>query len=56
MLASSGKPLAGAEVALFPHETGEVAARTRTDAAGRFRLNCAGAVHEGIPTAGEDRP
>jgi hypothetical protein len=38
VLAATGKAVAGAEVALFPHETGEVSARARADAAGRFRL------------------
>ena len=37
-LAASGKPVPGAEIALFPHETGELAARARADAAGRFRV------------------
>jgi hypothetical protein len=38
VLAASGKPVPGAEVALYPHETGQVAARARADAAGRFRV------------------
>lgn len=35
---ASGRPAAGAEVAVFPHETRELAARAVADAAGRFRL------------------
>jgi hypothetical protein len=42
VLARSGRPVPGAEVVLLPHETGEVAARARADAAGRFRI-------EGLP-------
>jgi len=38
VLAASGRPVPGAEVALFPHETGEIAARARADGSGRFRL------------------
>ncbi|HET8540730.1 MAG TPA: carboxypeptidase-like regulatory domain-containing protein [Anaeromyxobacter sp.] len=34
----SGPPAAGAEIAVFVHGTGEVAARARADAAGRFRI------------------
>ncbi len=35
---SEGVPAAGAEIAVFLHETGELAARARADAAGRFRV------------------
>lgn len=38
VLAASGGPAAGAEVALFLHEAGEVFARGRADATGRFRF------------------
>jgi hypothetical protein len=35
---ASGRAAAGGEVAVFPHETREVAARTVADGAGRFRI------------------
>jgi hypothetical protein len=37
--ASTGAPVPGAELALFPHETRAIAGRTRTGADGRFRLD-----------------
>ena len=36
--ARSGRPVPGAELALSPHETGALVARTAADAEGRFRL------------------
>lgn len=38
VLAATGKPAAGAEIAIFPHDSGELAARVRADATGRFRV------------------